>query len=122
MKSYYKSSEVALRIKIELDKRGLKPSPTMRGIGLGENTLHNFKTSMPKADTLAMIADFLDVSVDYLLGRQQAVPAIAPADDVSRLVAIYKKLSPEKQEFLIKQAEMYLDAEDNQKVANSELV
>lgn len=122
MKSYYKSSEVALRIKIELDKRGLKPSPTMREIGLGENTLHNFKNSMPKADTLAMIADYLNVSVDYLLGRHQAVPAIAPADDVSRLVTIYKKLSPEKQEFLMKQAEMYLDSEDNQKVANSELV
>ena len=27
---------------------------------------------MPKADTLARIADFLDVSVDYLLGRQTA--------------------------------------------------
>lgn len=29
----------------------------------------NLKTSMPKADTLAKIADYLDCSVDYLLGR-----------------------------------------------------
>ena len=122
MECVYKCSDVAERIKFEFDKRGLKPSPTMREIGLGENSLRNFKTSMPSAGSLAMIADYLNVSVDYLLGRQQAVPAVAPADDVSRLVAIYKKLSPEKQEFLMKQAEMYLDAEDNKKAANSDLV
>lgn len=84
--------------------------------------LATWKKDYMRSDYLAKCCDALNVSADYLLGRQQAVPAIAPADDVSRLVAIYKKLSPEKQEFLIKQAEMYLDAEDNQKVANSELV
>ncbi len=31
--------------------------------------MSNLKTSMPKADTLAKIADYLDCSVDYLLGR-----------------------------------------------------
>ena len=38
-------------------------------IGIGKNTMSNLKTSMPKADTLAKIADYLDCSVDYLLGR-----------------------------------------------------
>lgn len=38
-------------------------------IGIGKNTMANLKTSMPKADTLAKIADYLDCSVDYLLGR-----------------------------------------------------
>jgi len=37
--------------------------------GLGANTMANLKTSMPKADSLAKIADFLGCSVDYLLGR-----------------------------------------------------
>lgn len=31
--------------------------------------MSNMKTSMPKADNLARIADYLDCSVDYLLGR-----------------------------------------------------
>lgn len=122
MKSGYMCTDVYMRVKTEIEKQGMKLSPACTEMGLSKNAIANFRVSMPKADTLAMIADYLNVSVDYLLGRSQAVPAVAPADDVSRLVAIYKKLSPEKQEFLMKQAEMYLDAEDNQKVANSELV
>ena len=38
-------------------------------LGLGQNSMSNFKTSMPKADTIARIADYLNCSVDYLLGR-----------------------------------------------------
>lgn len=38
-------------------------------IGLGQNTMANLKTSMPKADNLAKIADYLNCSVDYLLSR-----------------------------------------------------
>jgi transcriptional regulator with XRE-family HTH domain len=37
--------------------------------GLNKNVTVNMKKSMPKADSLAKIADVLDVSVDYLLGR-----------------------------------------------------
>lgn len=37
--------------------------------GLTINTLSNMRSSMPKADNLAVIADRLDCSVDYLLGR-----------------------------------------------------
>lgn len=122
MKSGYMCTDVYMRVKNEIEKQGMKLSPACTEMGLSKNAIANFRVSMPKADTLAMIADFLDVSVDYLLGRHQAVTAVAPADDVSRLVAIYKKLSPEKQEFLMKQAEMYLDAENDKKVANSDLV
>ena len=38
-------------------------------IGISDRTLDNYKTSMPNADKLAKIADYLDCSVDYLLGR-----------------------------------------------------
>ena len=38
-------------------------------IGISDRTLDNYKTSMPKADNLARIADYLDCSIDYLMGR-----------------------------------------------------
>ena len=41
----------------------------LEDVGLGFNTMSNMKSSMPKADNLAKIADYLEVSVDYLLGR-----------------------------------------------------
>ena len=32
----------------------------------------NLKTSMPKADSLAKIADYLDCSLDFLMGRSES--------------------------------------------------
>ena len=39
--------------------------------GLNKNAISTMlsRNSMPKADNLAKIADYLNVSVDYLLGR-----------------------------------------------------
>ena len=36
---------------------------------LSKNTLDGANTSMLKADTLAIIADYLETTTDYLLGR-----------------------------------------------------
>ena len=44
-------------------------STVLKEVNLGRNTMANFKTSMPKADNLAKIADYLDCSIDYLMGR-----------------------------------------------------
>ena len=43
--------------------------------GLSYNVMTTYRTSMPKADNLAKIADQLNCSVDYLLGRTD-VPEI----------------------------------------------
>lgn len=72
------------------------------------------QNSFPKSDTLARIADYLGVSVDFLLGRERpALAASAPSLDsnAARMLSMFSQLSEEKQEFLLKQAEMYLDAE-----------
>ena len=44
-------------------------SADVADVGMGFNAMSNMRTSMPKADNLAKIADYLDCSVDYLLGR-----------------------------------------------------
>lgn len=65
----YNSNDIAKRIKEIAKIRHIKITDMFEYIGLGKNTLNNFKTSMPKSDNLAKIADYLDCSVDYLLGR-----------------------------------------------------
>lgn len=54
------------------------------------------KTSMPKADNLAKIADYLDCSVDYLLGRTD-IPQVVnlPEPLISTLLSEYSKNSDE---------------------------
>ena len=65
----YNSNNVAERIKERAKQKGISITAVLWKANLGRNTMANFKTSMPKADNLARIADCLDCSVDYLLGR-----------------------------------------------------
>ena len=69
MENEYVSSEIAERIKRATKEKGVAISAMLEGVELGRNTMANLKTSMPKVDNLAKIADYLNVSVDYLLGR-----------------------------------------------------
>lgn len=69
----YISNNVAERIKHLAKNRGISVKSLLDGVGLGFNTMSNMKSSMPKADNLAKIADYLDCSVDYLLGRTDVV-------------------------------------------------
>ena len=65
----YNSQDVAERIKLLAQKRNVSVKQVLSDTGLGFNTMSNMKTSMPKSDNLAKIADYLNCSVDYLLGR-----------------------------------------------------
>ncbi len=65
----YNSSNVAERIKVTAKRKGVSVKEVLENVGLGFNTMSNMKTSMPKADNIAKIADYLGCSVDYLLGR-----------------------------------------------------
>ena len=69
MENVYVSSEIAARIKFMAKQKNVPVGAMLEAIELGKNTMTNFKTSMPKADNLAKIADYLECSVDYLLGR-----------------------------------------------------
>lgn len=65
----YNSNNVAAKIKYLAKDNGYSIKKLLEDVGLGFNTMSNMKTSMPKADNLAKIADYLNCSVDYLLGR-----------------------------------------------------
>ena len=65
----YNSNNVADNIKKMAKSKNVTIKKLLEDVGLGFNTMTNMKTSMPKADNLAKIADYLDCSVDYLLGR-----------------------------------------------------
>ena len=44
-------------------------SKVERACGLANATIRRWETASPSADNLAKVADYFDVSVDYLLGR-----------------------------------------------------
>ena len=57
-------------------KNGTTPNGVCNAIGLSNAVATHWKNgTMPKADVLCKIADYLNVSVDYLLGRlPQSMP------------------------------------------------
>lgn len=66
----YESTIVAEHIKQTAKSRDIQLKDMLLDLNLNKNTLSNmYKGSMLKGDSLARIADYLDCSVDYLLGR-----------------------------------------------------
>ena len=66
----YKSLNVAEVIKARAKQKGVILKDMLSELGLGSNTMSNMRHNRMKApDRLARIADYLDCSVDYLLGR-----------------------------------------------------
>lgn len=66
----YESTEIAKSIKKVARAKHIYLKDIFADLGLNKNTLTNmYRGSMIGADSLAKIADYLDCSVDYLLGR-----------------------------------------------------
>ena len=66
----YKSLNIAETIKQRAKQKGIVIKDMLTVLNLGSNTMSNMRHNrMIAADSLARIADYLDCSVDYLLGR-----------------------------------------------------
>lgn len=66
----YESAKVAKTIKSRSKVCGIQLKDMWLDLDLNKNTLSNmYNGSMLRGDSLARIADYLDCSVDYLLGR-----------------------------------------------------
>lgn len=64
------------RIKELAKRRGLSINLLEEKLGYSKNTIYNLKNSKPSTERISEIADYFNVSTDYLLGRTDN-PAIA---------------------------------------------
>ena len=62
------------RIKSLADKQGISVTKVALDLGFSENLFYQWKKSYPKSDRLEKVADYFNVSVDYLLGREEKQP------------------------------------------------
>lgn len=68
------------KIKILAKKQGISLNTLEERVGLGKNYIYSLKNKKtPSAEHIAKIADYFNVSTDYLLGRTDN-PAIAKDD------------------------------------------
>lgn len=115
------------RIKYLSEKQGKSLNKVEEELGYGKNVLYRLKNTNPSAERLQEIADYFDVSVDYLLGRIDDPNPIASAlrdfegiefedEKTPEYFAIQrksKKLNQKEQQRLLKLMEAVFEDLDN---------
>ncbi|ESA51713.1 TPA: helix-turn-helix transcriptional regulator [Streptococcus pyogenes] len=77
------------KIKELCKQRGITLIQLEETLGYSRNTLYKLKTQKPNAERIAEIADYFNVSTDYLLGRTDN-PAIAKDGHASVAIDLKK--------------------------------
>lgn len=65
----YTGKIIIERIKTAAKMRNASAKQMLIDLGMNKDTVNTINKSMIKADRLANIADYLNVSMDYLMGR-----------------------------------------------------
>lgn len=91
------------RLRAARERKGLKQNRVALSLGIHNSTLAKYESGErePDNDTLQKLADFFDVTVDYLLGRDKQVEEIGLRDVVPKLKKyeeIYGPLSENEDE------------------------
>lgn len=77
--------DLVSRTKETAKKRGLSLKIVATKAGLAENAIYRWNANNPKADNLQKVADVLDVSTDYLLGRTNQMNSYSSKDKATDL-------------------------------------
>lgn len=89
---------------------GLKPGGAAAKIGFSRASINVWKNNgkAPNQDLLVRIADYFDVSTDYLLGKEKGTPIeeknfpgeIELTEEEMRILSAFREMSPERQKAL----------------------
>lgn len=63
--------DLLMRVTDLCDKVGIKIAQLERKLDFGNGTIRKWGDAIPSGDKLEKVADFFNVSVDYLLGRDK---------------------------------------------------
>ncbi len=99
----------------------MTPNAVCAALGLSSATATHWKNGrIPNGETLSAIADFFDVTVDYLLGRTPPISSAPTLSDTEQeLVELFRSLSPEQAEMLLLTARTAA-AQNDRKAAQKE--
>lgn len=75
---------LTFRIKELADKKKVTFAEIERNTGISNGQIRRWDTSSPKIENIQKVADYFDVSTDYLLGRSE-VSSIKEADQEDKL-------------------------------------
>lgn len=104
------------RISKLISAKDLSFASVERQLGFGNGSIKRWDKSMPSIDKVALLANFLNVSIDYLFTGKEptitdnsasALPTIL-SDDETNLIELYRKLPERKQNEFIGELKGYI--------------
>lgn len=111
----YNSQQTAERIKLLAKERNVSISKLLIDCSLNKNALYTMQSSgyYPRVEAILKIADYLDCSVDYLLGRTEFIKhtdCSAPLSNKEQYVIdIFKSLNNQGQEYILQTLDLVKD-------------
>lgn len=96
----YNSQDIALRIKSIAKKKGVSIMKLQEDCGLGKNAINQLANSQDgmKSKSLNSIANYLNVSVDYLLGNSNEQKELKGLNSIEKLlIKMFNSFSEDEQ-------------------------
>lgn len=104
------------RIKELRRSRKLRQSDLAMELQVSQATLSNWESDRyePDFDALKKLSDYFQVSVDYILGRDEKRPVAETDNGREReFVQLFEKLTPEQQDMVLAQLKGVVDSQGN---------
>lgn len=95
------------RVKVLAEKQKISLKELALKLNMGENAIYSWKVKTPGADKLKAVADYFNVSTDYLLGRTNN-PHL-DNDIIEEATTIAAHIDPEATEEDMKKILEYID-------------
>jgi len=96
-------NEILLRVLKLLDEKGVKGTEFCEGTGIKQSTFATWKQKErdPQTEYLVKIAQFLNVSLDFLLtGKEKENKSMFFTEDEIALIMSYRTLNPDMKKFV----------------------
>lgn len=100
------------RIKNLAKKQGLSINLLEEKLGYSRNTIYNLKSSKPSAERLQEIADYFNVSTDYLLGRTNNPNILMDSTEADEVTPQYAMIQRKAKSLSISDQERLLQIMD----------
>lgn len=98
-----------------IQSKGITAYRVAKETGISQGLMNEYKNGLriPATENLVKIADYLDCSIDFLLGRSKN--ELEEPEDEHRLIKAYRQLTDEGQRAVLNFAEMSANSPQYQK-------
>ena len=99
-----------------IKQKGITKNKMLRDIGLNPNSFQNWEKhgTIPSGKTLSKIAEYFNVSVDYLLDKNSDSTIKISSNNDQKILDLLHQLSKEDQIILINMAQSFVDTRISQ--------